>query len=453
MDRSPNLFIVIITRSAVCLLLLAIGAGGFMAIASMRKAPATSDPTEELRRVLVLDAVPQSVARIWEGFGNARAMDEADVPARVTSTAVFVAPDLEPGTAVKEGDVLVRLDPSDFQRQVEVSEYTIANLVAQREQLDVERASWEERLALSTNDVRLAEAELARAKEALRREAANDREVDIAEQAVVQARQAVVNATEQLNRVAPRRASLDAQIAAQEATRRIATQNLERCTIAAPLSGVLQAFDVELGENVVSGSRIARIVNTDRVEVPVRVPSGARPFIRVGDPATLMTTGSLHRTWDASIARVAPEDDASTRTMTVYVELHQDTGDGPRLAPGMFVQAMISEHMTVPRSVIPSRSLQDGQIIVVRDGVVARETVEIAFQMERAFSSFGVPDREWIVLEHELSPNTQVVVTATRSLTDGMRVEPVSMTQAAARSNSGVEAESSVAGTTALNGG
>jgi RND family efflux transporter MFP subunit len=453
MDRSRNLFIVILSRSVVCLVLLAIGVGGYMVIAGTRPAPATSDPTTELRRVLVMNAAPQSVARIWEGFGTVSAMDEAEVPARVTSTAEFVAPGLEPGVAVEEGEVLVRLDPSDFQRQVEVSDFTIANLMAQRDQLEVERASWDERLVLSQNDVRLAEAELTRAREALRREAANDREVDIAEQAVVQARQTVVNATEQLNRVSPRRASLDAQIAGQEATRRIAAQNLERCTITAPLAGVLQAFDVELGENVVSGSRIARIVNTDRVEVAVRVPSGARSYVRVGDPATLLATGSLHRTWEADIARLSPVDDESTRTMTVYVELEQASGSGARLAPGMFVQAMIAEHISEPRSVIPRRSMQDGQIIVVRNGVVTRETVEIAFQVERVFSSFGVPDRQWIVLEDDLAPDTQVVVTASRSLTDGMRVEPVTMTEAAADSGPVGVGASSVAGTTALNGG
>jgi len=414
-----------LSRAAAMAVILVIAVLIFTFLVRAREEPATTDADVERQRVYVITTTPQPVARTWEGFGTVRAMDTADVPTRVTSTVIALPPDLEPGVRVVEGQLIARLDASDFERQVEVAEFNLANLIALRRQLEIERDGWTDRVRLAEDDLRLAEAERARAVNARERDAANAREVDIAEQAVVAANTALVNAREQLGLIPVRAQSLDAQIESQRATKRLAELNVERCTITSPLDGYLDALDVETGENVVAGERIAHVISVVRVEVPLRMPSSARPMVDVGDIVTLHAAGNEARVWDAQITRIAPQDDPATRTVIVYVEVRQDADDGDRLAPGMFVRATVREHRERTRTVVPRRSVQDGQIIEVRNGTVTRRTVEIDYQLEQAFGSFGLPDRQWIVLRESLPEDTQIVVTATRSLADGMRIEPI----------------------------
>lgn len=413
-----------LTRAVVCIVIIFVGMSIFRFLAGTKQPPATSDRNEVAQRVIVMNATPQPVTRSWEGFGTARAMDEAEVPARVTATVQDVPDGLEPGVRVSVGDVLARLDESDFQRQVEISDFTITNLEAQISQLDVEEQSWASRVLLSEDDVRLTEAEYERVKDAANKGVAKDREVDLAEQSVVQARTNLVSTREQYQRVAPRRASLLAQIEVQKATRRLAKLNVERCSITAPIDGVLATFDIEPGENVTVGTQIARIVDVDHIEVPIRMPASARPRLHVGDEVRLAATGELMKTWSASVTRISPVDDEATRTLVIFAEITQSSDDPDRLAPGMFVQAVVEEGSQQSRWIVPRRSVQDGQVIQVQDGTVKRVPVEIDFQVEQTFSTFGLPDTHWIVLDTDLGEG-YIVITATRSLNDGMLVEPV----------------------------
>lgn len=416
------------TRSMVGLLVLLFAVALSSYMFQTRPGPAITSATNHARRVLVLTAQPVPVQRQWRGFGTANAMNSANVPARVTATVVEVPERILAGAHIDIGQVLARLDASDFTRQVEIATEAVAGIAALLEQLDIERQTLAQRHALETEDVQLAQDELHRVKKLFEQHAANQRDTDQAQRGVLAARRTLSLTDQAIQIVEPRRRQLETQLAAQLSNLRLAKQNLERCTIMSPLDGVVQSVDVELGENVVSGQRVVRVVNLNRIEVALRLPAAARSEVGTGNAVNLESTNSPERKWSSQIARIAPENDQDTRTFAVYVEVNQSTpvdGTSVMLAPGNFVVGTVVVGQMSQRYVVPKRSFQGSWVLLVEDGRLVSREVQVDYLVEQSFPRFGLPDLHWAVLGSTLASGDLVVVDPYSSLADGQIVEPV----------------------------
>jgi membrane fusion protein (multidrug efflux system) len=424
-SKAPRVIISIVTRAAVSLVLLVLAASVFWALYASRPESPSVQHDAPAPRVLVMaiEAVP--IRRQWRGYGTARAMDSANVPSEVSAIVEERPAHIQPGARVARGDVIIRLDDSDFARQVEIAEKVIAEIEAELAQLEVEKDAWEDRAALAAEDTAMAQADLNRVEEAFRRNAAREREVDLARQALIAARRVEVAAGEELLKVAPRRQRLEALKAQQEAQLRLAKHNQERSTITSPLDGVLQAVDVELGESVTPGERVARVVSLGRIEVPIRVPASARLALRIGDTVRLFSTGEATMTWNARLARIAPEDDETSRTVTVFAELEQNADAAQALAPGRFVEGEVVAADPQMLIAVPRRAVFAERIAIVEDGIVRTLPVNVMFHLNGSLPALGVPDQEWVVIENELPEGTLLVLNKAMSVVEGERVEPV----------------------------
>ena len=430
-NAERNVVVSIIFRALVCSAVLAIAVGVFAWLSYSRPRPQQTSMADASPRVVVMKAQPVPVQRQWEGFGTAQAFEAADVPSRVTATVIERPINVRAGQPVARGQVLVQLDDADFQRQLEITQQAIEDIDAQLSRLAVEEQSWQRRVDLATEDVRLAREEYERYREALAREAARQLEVDRALQRLLAAQQAEVAAREELEKIAPRRMSMQAQRNSQEASLRLARLNVERSRITSPIDGVLQAVDVDVGENISAGQRVARVVNVSRIEVPLLLPAAARQHIRRGDQAILTSMDSPPRSWMAHVVRIAPEDDPETRTMRVFVEVDQEPDRG-MLAPGKFVRGVVRVSEASMRWVVPRRALNSERVAVIKDGIVSSRPIAVDFHVHAEFPSLGLPDTEWVVLKEPVGENALIVVDSARMLPEGIAAVPVIAEPAAA---------------------
>jgi len=373
--------------------------------------------------VIKLDQIP--VRPTFQGFGVAAAFTRADVPSRVSSTVREVPESTLAGASVIPGQVLLTLDDSDARRQLESATQQIAMLDAQMAQLGTEGVSLLELAKLAEEDAALARADFERVRAASAEGAAREREVDRARQAVLAAERVAVNLRERAIALPSRRAALVAQRGAHEASRSQSATDVERCRIASPVGGVIQSFDLKPGEMVKAGDLVARVVDTSHMEVPLQLAAGLRPLVRIGDPVELSGTDRSGRIWSATVARIAPEDDQRNRTFTVWAELTQDPSSPGALAPGRFLEAMVSSATPQTLIVVPRRAIRGDRIFVVEDGVVRHFEIAEAFPVTGPYEKAPVDDREWVALRSDLPAGTVVVLDAARVLPDGGRIEPV----------------------------
>lgn len=373
--------------------------------------------------VIELDAIP--VHPVFQGFGVAAAFSRADVPSRISSTVIEVPATTLAGATVTPGQVLVRLDDSDVRRQLVTATQQIAMLDALLAQLATEETSLLEQAKLAEEDAALARADLERVRLASAEGAARDREVDRARQVVLTAERVAVTLRERASAVPARRSGLEAQRASQESVRFQSATDVERCEIMAPIAGVIQRFDLKQGEMVRAGELVARLVDASRMEVPLQLPAGVRPLVRVGDPVELRSTDRRDRTWSAKVSRIAPEDDQRNRTFTVWAELEQDPASPDAIAPGMFLEGIVSSATPQTLTVIPRRAIRGNQIFIVEEGVVKHMVIEEGFPVTGPYPDAPVPDRDWVALRSGPGAGTSVVLDAARVLPDGGRIEAV----------------------------
>jgi RND family efflux transporter MFP subunit len=423
-------FISFLTRSAVSVFLILLSIGLFAMLVSTKPELAISSGDRSLPAVIVLEAQKIPIARRTIGYGTAEAIGHAEVSAQVTSTVLVLPPSASVGLKVKKGDLLVELDPNDYEQNVLRAQLAVNSAQTDRELLSIERSAAEERADIAKQDQALADAELARVTEAALKGAAKQREVDLIKQKALAAASSAVNAKELADRFPSREEILSTTIQSRKAELQLAEENLRRCKILSPIDGVLQEVDVRVGEHVVNGTRIAKIVNSTRIEISLRLPSYARSYVQVHDSVSFRSAGFGKRYWNAYVSRIAPEDDSQTRTMVVYVDVEQNASSPTRIPSGLFVRGEVhNASRATLRWAVPRRAIRDDRVMVVRDNVLRSIPVVIDFAYSGTLEQLGLPDVDWAILETPLVEGDLIVVDPGGSLRDGMGVRALLATE------------------------
>ena len=405
-------------RAGVSVAFIAAGVGIYVWLYETRPTPPASDPSQTGRlRLLVTEPVEQPVGRRFRAFGQARALNVADVPARVSATVAEVHPNYREGAAVAAGEPLVTLDDSDFRRQLSMADEAIKAIEAQLSMLDLDERTLKRSLELAEEESKLTQDDLERVRAAAAQQAAQAREVDRARGAAILAERALVTAREAVNKLPIQRAALTAEKARQQAARELAQSALERSVIRSPMAGTIQTAQLDVGEMAAPGVLVARVVDPAAIEVPVLLPALSREFVKVGDRVVLRADRAGAHPVDARVTRIAPEDDPATRTMTVYAE----AAGSAQLAPGVFVEAEVASGGTDARTLVPRRAFSGGRIMVIKDGVAHAVSVEVEFAFNGSLAP-ALPDTEWLVLRDPLPQSTLVVLDGSRRIREGAPV-------------------------------
>ncbi len=414
-----------IVRGFVALAMLGGSIAILIVLASTRPLPGSLEQRHAVQRIAVFHTKRLNLARQWIGYGTVRALDSADVPARVGATVIEIAPQAKAGSTVGAGQFLVQLDDLDFRRAVEGAVQQIAAIDSQLASIALEEGGLHQRLALAREDVALAKRDEERASDAVKSGAANQRELDRSHQQVITMERAQLLLQEAFNQLTPRRSALVAQREIQRTQQTTAQTNVDRCRITSPIAGTLQMFELEIGESVVATQVVARVVNVSSVEIPIRLPGAARGSVRVGDRVDYKIVPHATRMGVSTVARIEPEDNPLERTMTVYAEVKQDGSAANNIAPGEFAEATVHAHDAVERTAVPRRSVRAERVMQLIDGRVVARPVVVAFAFRGTIADSGLNDVDWLVLEEPLPDGIAVAADGGRRIAPGTVVEAI----------------------------
>lgn len=406
--RKGSRIVRVALRGIVAIALL-LAAGGFMSfMINSKPTPPKSEGNTASKIVRVMSATPIDTRRRFEGFGTARAKRAADITAEIDARVVERPANIDPGVRVKgptnqaQGTLLAKLDQRDFTDSEDAIRRRIDALQAQIDGITVEQESLQARLSLAQEAVRLAELDIERLRDAIGSGVENPTELDRQLQQLTVTKRDAARISESLLLLPTREAALQSQLAEQRATLRTATLNIERTQITAPFDGMLQTVQFELGERVSRGQVVARLVDLSVIEIPIRLPASAALDLKPGVPVTLIderADGS--RGWTGTIARLAPEIDASTRTLLAFVEVAQEPIMGPAsLLPGTFVHAVVDGSSTESRLVIPRASIADDRVWIVNDqGALEFRAARPLFPIDGSYPDLDPLETDWIAID------------------------------------------------------
>ena len=393
-------------------------------------------PKDNPSNALAVGTIPASftdIPRTWSGYGSARTMNSVDLSAQVTGRVTERPTAIEPGLPITAGDLIVRLEQTDYLARSRAADQMVAQSLAELDSLDIDETAWTEQLRLAEDQASIERRELAQALDALEQGAASASEIDRRTKALRTLETQVSTTRQQLQRVPSRRDALQAGLNRLRADADLARENLNRTAVTSPITGVIQRVSVEQGELLAVGAPIARIVDISRIEIPLKIPATALGYVRIGDPATLRPDGPGSNTWMGKVVRISPEADPATRTLTVYVEVQQDPAafqsrdhaSATLLLPGQFVVGVITGEPETGRLIVPRRAVQNATLYIATPNDLGNWTarqvpVATLFFASGSFPEIDPFERQWAVLEDTgVAPGSPIIVTNLDVMIDG----------------------------------
>ena len=237
-----------------------------------RAGPERKPEQEEVRSVRVIRAAAVDVVPRTLGYGTAQPGQVWRAVSEVRGRVSEVHPQLEAGAMVKEGEVLLRIDPTEYELAIAQFEADIAQATAQLEELAVKEANDRASLEIEEASLALAERDLQRAETLLPRNAISAAEVDQQKRNVLTQRQSVQRLQNSLRLVPQQRKSLEAMLAVKKAGLGQAELDLAKTVIKAPFDCRLGEVEIEPGQYLAAGQSLFEAHGTALTEVEIQIP-------------------------------------------------------------------------------------------------------------------------------------------------------------------------------------
>lgn len=255
---------------------------------------------------------------------------------------------VEKGSKVHAGQLLAELENSDLLASQKESEGAYAQAEASYEQA-VQKAEQDRTLAKETLD---SAQKLYNARQELYKQGAvSAKDVDDANVALIQARNAYEASQKQLDLK-----MAEGQLAAAKGHSAGIEASVNYSKIVSPIDGVVTDRPVYPGEMASNSGPIITIMNLSQIVARAHIDQAEASQLKVGDPATISVPGQPGAL-KGKVSLVSPALDPNSTTVEVWV---QAPNPGDRLKPGSSVQAQMVAQAVQHAIVIPTEALLTG---------------------------------------------------------------------------------------------
>ncbi|MBA5238208.1 multidrug efflux MFS transporter periplasmic adaptor subunit EmrA [Pectobacterium aroidearum] len=193
---------------------------------------------------------------------------------------------------VKQGQVLVELDPTDAEQALERAKTGLANSVRQTHQLIINSKQYQANIELRQTELNKAQSDLSRREALGSANAIGREEVQHARDAVATAKAALEVARQQYqaNQAMILDTPFEKQPAIQQASveMRDAWLALQRTKIVSPIDGYVSRRSVQIGARISSTSALMAVVPANHLWVDANFKETQLANMRIGQPATVV---------------------------------------------------------------------------------------------------------------------------------------------------------------------
>jgi len=325
---------------------------------------------------------------VVDTFGTVHPRTQNALVAQVSGQINYVSPQFKNGGFFAKGDVLIKLDQRDY----------IA-------------------------DVKIAEAGLLSAEQALLEEQANTRQAQTDWKRLGNGQE-----PNDLVLRKPQLAAAKANLLSAEARSTLAKLALERTQITAPYDGRILEQLVDFGQVLSANSQVAEIYSTDSVEI--RLPINNSDIDLVNFPEEYRTNNGLqsviearftsslskNQTWFGKIIRTEAAIDSNAQQLYIVAQIEDPYNPklhlGPTIKIGQYVNAEVQGKTLDDAIVINNSAIYQGSYVyVVENGLLKRRDINIRWQ-----------NSQKTIIENGLSAGELLVTTPLGQVSSGTRV-------------------------------
>lgn len=317
------------------------------------------------KRDRAINAVPASLTVVAERSLEVR----AEVGGRVIKSHMELSAD------VKAGGLLVEIDPTDLnleieqlrtdyeaaKKRIEIGSATTFELINATEQLEIAERRF--------NQGGLTAADLERARRAVRQ---IEQRLELEEVANLQS----------LSRF--------------ETELKVKERRREKMKVRSPVEGVISAVHTIEGDLIGDNTPVATILAESRI-VEAKISEENFAGIQVGQKATARFLGYNDALYPARVEKILPSADPLTQRYVAHLSVELDTR---LLVPGITGEANIVIDARDNAIIIPTRAVFGNNVFVVKDGKVELRTVRLGFTSMNVVEVLdGVEEGEQVIVE------------------------------------------------------
>ncbi|MGI2173733.1 efflux RND transporter periplasmic adaptor subunit [Shewanella ulleungensis] len=360
------------------IIVLGIGIAGLVGLSALKKPPEEKPEvdTTPLVSVEVINYQPMTFDVNSYGVVNAKYMTE--IVAQVSGEIIYLDPNFVKGGFVKKGEILAKVDPSDYQSSLLDAQANIASsqasLVQERANAEVAIREWADITNREPTDLSLRKPQLAQEL---------------------------------------------AKLKSAEASLNRAKRDLERTIIRAPYDALIDGREIGLGSFVSKGTPIGKVLNTDIAEVRLPIADKEMQYLAAkGVNANVNLSGQFagsKQVWSGKIVRSEGVVDNKSRMTYLIAEINDPYGlttDKNELRYGTYVTAQIEGIQVGNVAVVPRHLVVNGAVAIMdADRTLKYKPVTVIRQ-----------DGANVVITDGLESGMQLITSALDYPTDGMKV-------------------------------
>ncbi|MBK1871829.1 MULTISPECIES: efflux RND transporter periplasmic adaptor subunit [Marinobacter] len=418
--------------------------GGVLLIALLvflREGPAHNETSSQPLHLTVIEVQPMPFKLTARGFGITRPVQTWQAVANVAGRVVHRHPELNSGTLLPAGTLLLALDPGRYQLAIAETEAELASLAAEQAKLAAEAQNTRHLIQLERERLALSEGELSRIERLLKTGAVSRSRLDEQLRATLSQRQLVQSLDNQLSLLPSRQQYLDAQIQRANTRMEQGQQDLQDTRFIAPYDLRVRAVEVEEHQYAGLGQPLFLADGIEQAEIEAQVPltmlrrlmsavskpdNSQEPALDITEKfeflaiqSEVQLTGFPAVRWPATVSRVASGLDPGTRSGRVVVTVDQPYSlvqlpERPALQRDMHVQVNFAADSPTSMLAVPSSALHQGEVYILgEDNLLQRRPVEVAFEQNGlAVIESGLAAGELLITDDPVPAIT------------GMKVEP-----------------------------
>ena len=367
-----------------------------------------------------------------------------DLVAEIQGRVIHKSEHCRLGRYVAQDDLLLRIDPVDYQLAVDQAETNVSQAKVNINENDVQITNTEKELAIAQERLELTRRDFERYQQLVQRNSATLAELENVQSSLLAIQESTQRLENQLRVLKTQTERLQVLHRREELALETAELNLVRTEIRAPISGVIVEDSFEVNSFIQKGANVARILETSQMEIQCslhmrqiqwiwRQPDESTSnYVFAPTPVTIVYEMDGERwVWEGTLQTLdGGIMNPITRMVPCRVKV-ENPHDGRRLAgtllsadapptlfAGMFVTVVIHSRPEISLYRIPERALLPGnRIWTVVDGTLRQHSIRIATTTAEGILFYA--DSEAI------RPNDFVVVSPLASPVEGSPVQTI----------------------------
>ena len=388
---------------APIVVLVIVGMGGFSLLQSLEKVPVEADEDPKGLTVFAERVETRDLQLKVSVQGEVRPRRQIVVAPQISGRVSYMSPDFIDGGSIKKGQILVRLEPADYELAVVRAQSTVASA-----EQNLLREEAEAEIALQD----LQELGLENASPLAKRE--------------------------------PQLAEARASLEAARAQLKDAELALSRTAVYAPFTGRVLTKSGDVGQFVSPGQSLGTIFAEDVVEVSLPITDDELGRLGLplafnetrqnpGPPVTFTgMVGGAERKWEGRITRTGATVNSQTRLISAIGQVEDPYGkgadNGAPMAPGLFVQAEIKGETLEDLKWAPRAALRGEDQIFVGlrdDGKMSIKKIDVVYSDPTGvYMSGGVEAGDLVIVSSVQAPYEGMAVEVFEQLPDGELIPP-----------------------------